>query len=125
MCSLFCLSSRQIYCLSSRWHFVCLVDSFRYNDLATLALAGPCGPRAGPLGPLRALRACRAGPSGPLRALRACKLTEKGGRGRSPTPLLKGWGLLKLTSKVDINETCKFAPDKQQCLVELRKTPVS
>ena len=43
---------------------VCLVSSFRYNGLATLALAGPSGPRAGPSGP-------REGPSGPLRALRA------------------------------------------------------
>ena len=31
---------------------VCLVSSFRYNGLATLALAGPSGPRAGPSGPL-------------------------------------------------------------------------
>ena len=44
---------------------VCLVSSFRYNGLATLALAGPSGPRAGPSGPLQALRARRAGPSGP------------------------------------------------------------
>ena len=57
-------------CLSSHWHLVCLVGSFRYNGLATLALAGPSGPRAGPQGPLRALRA-RGGPSGPLRALLA------------------------------------------------------
>ena len=53
----FRLSSHRIYCLSSRGHFVCLVSSFRYNGLATLALAGPSGPRAGPSGPLRALRA--------------------------------------------------------------------
>ena len=61
----FRLSSHRIYCLSSREHLVCLVSSFRYNGLATLALAGPSGPRAGPSGPLRALRARRAGPSGP------------------------------------------------------------
>ena len=42
----------------------CLVSSFRYNGLATLALAGPSGPRAGPLGPLQALWA-RGGPFGP------------------------------------------------------------
>ena len=44
---------------------VCLVSSFRYNGLAMLALAGPSGPRAGPKGPLPALRARRALPSGP------------------------------------------------------------
>ena len=60
MRSIFCLSSRQFYCLSSRGHFIRLVDSFRYNGLATLALAGPSGPRAGPSGPLRALRARNA-----------------------------------------------------------------
>ena len=32
--------------------FACLVGSFRYNGLATLALAGPSVPRAGPSGPL-------------------------------------------------------------------------
>ena len=47
----YCLSSPRFYCLSSRGHFVCLVDSFRYNGLATLALACPSGPRAGPSGP--------------------------------------------------------------------------
>ena len=57
------------FCLSSHGHFVCLVSSFRYNGLATLALAGPSGPRAGPSGPLRALRARRAGPSGPLQEI--------------------------------------------------------
>ena len=55
----FRLSSQRIYCLSSCEHLVCLVSSFRYNGLATLALAGPAGPRAGPSGPLRALRAPR------------------------------------------------------------------
>ena len=38
--------------MSSRGHFVCLVFSFRYNGLATLALAGPSDPRVGPSGPL-------------------------------------------------------------------------
>ena len=60
----FRLSSHRIYCLSSRGHLVCLVSSFRYNGLATLALAGPSGPRAGPSGQLQALRAHRAGPPG-------------------------------------------------------------
>ena len=44
-------------CLSSPGRFVCLVGSFRYNGLATLALAGPSGPQR----PLRA----RGGPFGP------------------------------------------------------------
>ena len=57
--SLFCPSSHQFYCPSSGWHLACLVGSFRYNGLATLALAGPSSPRAGPSGPLRALRARR------------------------------------------------------------------
>ena len=56
-------------CLSIHWHLVCLVGSFRYNGLATLALAGPSGPRAGPSGPLRALRA-RCGPFGPANAVK-------------------------------------------------------
>ena len=43
-------------CLSSRGHFVCLVCSFRYNGLATLALAA--------FGRVRALRA-RCRPFGP------------------------------------------------------------
>ena len=84
------LSSHRIYCLSSRGHFVCLVSSFRYNGLATLALAGPSGPRAGPSGPLRALRARRAGPSGPLQEISShrqeviyitalCEVTRQGG----------------------------------------------
>ena len=60
----FCLSSSEFHCMSSHGHFVCLVSSFRYNGLATLALAGPSGPRAGPSGPLRALRARKAGPAG-------------------------------------------------------------
>ena len=42
--------------LSSRGHFVCLVSSFRYNGLATLALAA--------FGRVRARRA-RCGPFGP------------------------------------------------------------
>ena len=58
MCGIFvCLVA--VFCLSSRWIFVCLVrgfivclvSSFRYNGLATLALAGPSGPRVGPSGP--------------------------------------------------------------------------
>ena len=64
---IYCLSSHQIYCLSSREHLVCLVSSFRYNGLATLALVGPSGPHAGA--------------SRPLRALRARKCAEKGGEG--------------------------------------------
>ena len=55
----FRLYSHRIYCLSSRGHSVCLVSSFGYNGLATLALAGPSGPRAGSSGPLWALRARR------------------------------------------------------------------
>ena len=39
MRGIFCLSSRQCDCLSSHGQLVCLVDSFRYNRLATLALA--------------------------------------------------------------------------------------
>ena len=39
MCSIFCPSSPLFYCKSSRVRFVCLVCSFRYNGLATLALA--------------------------------------------------------------------------------------
>ena len=77
------LSYVRRYCLSSRWIFaclvagfiVCLVSSSRYNGLATLALLGPSGPRAGPSGPLRALWARREGPCGdsPL-VLRTVKL---------------------------------------------------
>ena len=53
----FCVFSRGIFaCLVSEF-IACLVSSFRYNGLATLALVGPSGPRAGPSGPLRALRA--------------------------------------------------------------------
>ena len=51
------------FCLSDHRIFVCLVSSFRCNGLATLALAGPSGPRAGASRPLRALRARRAGAS--------------------------------------------------------------
>ena len=51
-----CLVANFILCLVPDF-IVCLVSSFRYNGLATLALAGPSGPRVGPSGPLRALRA--------------------------------------------------------------------
>ena len=51
------LSYVQHFCLYSLLHLVCLVGSFRYNGVATLALAGPSGPRAGPSGQLWALRA--------------------------------------------------------------------
>ena len=61
----FSLPSRCIFACLVPGSIVCLVSSFRYNGLATLALAGPWGPRAGSSGPLRALRARRAGPSGP------------------------------------------------------------
>ena len=50
------LYSPKFHCLSSLWHFVCLVDGFRYNGLATLTLAA--------FGRMRALRA-RAGASRP------------------------------------------------------------
>ena len=68
---IFCLSSPQFHCLSSLWHFVCLVGGFRYNSLATLALAA--------FGRVRALRA-RCGPFGPAIAL------KRGGRGWSSPP---------------------------------------
>ena len=55
-----CLVPNFVICLSSHGQFVCLVDSFRYNGLATLALAA--------FGCVRALRArCRA-----LRARSCC-----------------------------------------------------
>ena len=57
ICMALGLSYVQQFCLYSRWHTACLVGSFRYNGLATLALAGPSGPRARPSGPLRA-RSC-------------------------------------------------------------------
>ena len=68
--------------MSSQGHFVCLVCSFRYNGLATLALAGPSGPRAGPSGPLRALQARRG---------RACICTRGGG----DVPIAEGFALRK------------------------------
>ena len=63
------LSYVQYFCLFTRWIFVrlvpgfivCLVSSCRYNGLATLALAGPSGPRAGASRPLWALRASTRG----------------------------------------------------------------
>ena len=70
----FRLSSHRIYCLSSRGHVVCLVDNFRYNGLATLALAA--------YGHVRALGAC-CEPFGPAIALK-----RGGERGVIP-PLLR------------------------------------
>ena len=58
----FRLFSHRIYCLSSRGHFVCLVDSFRYNSLPTVALVG--------FGRMRALCA-RCGPFGLAIALKS------------------------------------------------------
>ena len=78
MRSMLCLSSPQFYCVSSLWHFVCLVCSFRYNGLATLALVA--------FGRVWALRA-RCGSSG-------CHALETGGY---PPPRL--WTLLYRTSQ--------------------------
>ena len=69
----FCLSCPRIFVRLVLGFIVCLVSSFRYNGLATLALAafgrvralrarcGHFGPAAGPPGPLQALRARTGG----------------------------------------------------------------